>query len=603
VILWRRFVDHESALPAARACALVLLGVAAAGVQLVPTAEASRQSMRRPQSGGLSEQSLPLASLHTLVAPRLFGDPTSARFAGENAAVWWMTPRHQASRAENANLLEWYLFCGVAVAVLAAAALAGERRARLPALLLALVLGFVVGLPILRKASSIPGFDLGAPARAAAVAWVLWPWLAALGVESLRRHKRVALPTALAVSLALAAFGLRIAGTTGVEDPETWADTTLVTELAQRFAVSTETVRERLPWEERERTAYKWGFAGWSLIEGALIAAAAVCAVGLLRRGPLIGALLVLAGVVLGEGVSAGRAHVVARELGAAPLFPPSRAMREIAKAAGDGRVMRIDASESGVSDVARLARPNLLAAYGIRDLTPYTVFTPRGLVELAAAVHPLTRYRSGISRLPDVRLVGHRILDVLRVTAILSRGPLQHPRLQAVYATAGLHVYRRTGVPPRARVVMRAFPTTSDATALEVLSQGLLDPGESTVLAPGVEPIPLPDPSADTKPGAVELIRRGPARIEARVFDSSGGWLVLADAWYPGWRATVNGRDVPVARVDHALRAVPVGPGNSKVVFRYAPPSLALGALSSAVATLLALILIRRGARGSALS
>ena len=52
----------------------------------------------------------------------------------------------------------------------------------------------------------------------------------------------------------------------------------------------------------------------------------------------------------------------------------------------------------------------------------------------------------------------------------------------------------------------------------------------------------------------------------------SPGGLVVLTDQWYPGWTATVDGRDAPILRVDTALRAVAVGPGSHTIEYRYAP-------------------------------
>ena len=55
-------------------------------------------------------------------------------------------------------------------------------------------------------------------------------------------------------------------------------------------------------------------------------------------------------------------------------------------------------------------------------------------------------------------------------------------------------------------------------------------------------------------------------------------GLLVLSDLHYPGWKAEVDGRDVPIERVDYALRGVPLDAGNHLVVFRYEPLSWRLG-------------------------
>ena len=57
---------------------------------------------------------------------------------------------------------------------------------------------------------------------------------------------------------------------------------------------------------------------------------------------------------------------------------------------------------------------------------------------------------------------------------------------------------------------------------------------------------------------------------------------LVLSDRWYPGWKATVNGRNADVLRANGVFRAVEVPAGVSDVEFRFLPRSLRLGAAVS---------------------
>jgi hypothetical protein len=49
-------------------------------------------------------------------------------------------------------------------------------------------------------------------------------------------------------------------------------------------------------------------------------------------------------------------------------------------------------------------------------------------------------------------------------------------------------------------------------------------------------------------------------------------GYLVLSDAWYPGWKATVNGQPAPVYRANVMFRAVPIPAGKSAIVFYFEP-------------------------------
>ena len=89
------------------------------------------------------------------------------------------------------------------------------------------------------------------------------------------------------------------------------------------------------------------------------------------------------------------------------------------------------------------------------------------------------------------------------------------------------------------------------------------------------------------------------------------GGYLVIDDGWFPGWTATVDGRETPVLRADYLLRAVRLSPGRHLVRLVYAPLTYLLGATIT-LATALALLVfaiaagiwrLRRTARGHARS
>jgi uncharacterized membrane protein YfhO len=68
------------------------------------------------------------------------------------------------------------------------------------------------------------------------------------------------------------------------------------------------------------------------------------------------------------------------------------------------------------------------------------------------------------------------------------------------------------------------------------------------------------------------------------------GGYLVVDDGWFPGWTATVDGRETPVLRADYLLRAVHLPPGRHLVRLVYAPLTYLLGATIT-LATVLALL------------
>jgi hypothetical protein len=87
---------------------------------------------------------------------------------------------------------------------------------------------------------------------------------------------------------------------------------------------------------------------------------------------------------------------------------------------------------------------------------------------------------------------------------------------------------------------------------------------------------------------GAVTWTLDRPERIVLRTNATRAAALVLADSYYPGWTATVDGAAAPVRPAEGLFRGVDLEPGPHEVVFLYRPPSLLLGA----VATLLGLVI-----------
>jgi uncharacterized membrane protein YfhO len=76
-------------------------------------------------------------------------------------------------------------------------------------------------------------------------------------------------------------------------------------------------------------------------------------------------------------------------------------------------------------------------------------------------------------------------------------------------------------------------------------------------------------------------------------------GYLVLADTYYPGWRATIDGAATRIFPADIAFRAVKLPPGKHTVRFVYRPMSVGVGFLVAGLALLISCFMVwRRGER-----
>ncbi len=119
------------------------------------------------------------------------------------------------------------------------------------------------------------------------------------------------------------------------------------------------------------------------------------------------------------------------------------------------------------------------------------------------------------------------------------------------------------------------------------------LDPGAITAgLPPIVEGASPPmGPKNGSEAKVVTAPSNGSTRVEIEVDSPLPGMLILADAFYPGWKATVNGEETPILPVDGLFRGVAIKEGKRQVVFSYKPFSVRLGLGISVPAALIALL------------
>jgi hypothetical protein len=100
------------------------------------------------------------------------------------------------------------------------------------------------------------------------------------------------------------------------------------------------------------------------------------------------------------------------------------------------------------------------------------------------------------------------------------------------------------------------------------------------------------------TGPGErVTFVRDDPGRVEMEATLERPGFVVISNAYYRGWKATVDGAAAPILRANRAMQAVPVPSGRHTLVLTYSCRSTMIGGTISAAAwaALLAWLLRRR--------
>lgn len=224
-----------------------------------------------------------------------------------------------------------------------------------------------------------------------------------------------------------------------------------------------------------------------------------------------------------------------------------------------------------------------LAAGHHPNDLARY-----RELIGMAGSGLPLNLtppFHPNVARILNVRYLLWPDRDYGPLEAFAGPDPLTLvERLQFADGSPYSTLYEYPGL-PRARLVGEAL-VVGEAEVLDVvLDPARYDPATQVVLSEA-PPLDLEGPGLT---GSVEWIEKTPNRTTLDVEVSGAGLLVIADNWFPGWTAYVDGVESPVLRADHTLRAVPVRGGRHRVEFRYASDLLRA---SLAVSILCGLIL-----------
>jgi Bacterial membrane protein YfhO len=519
--LWRAHGAAVSFL--LRFAAGVALGLLLASIQLLPFIEYARLSaVLATREAWMAPMSASFRSAINLLVPYYYGSPTGGDFWGE-----W-------------NFNETAVSVGLAPWLLLPLALIARRAGALFFALMAIVasLGlYGLGPEWANTGSLVINFRL-APL-------VVFPVcvLSAIGMDTLLTEPdRLSPRPRAAVKIAFVA---------------------VVAVVFLSFTADYATMR-RLGLAAVSPARYLWFLALFT-------SSAALCLVGLSRRGSAWAVALI--GIQF-----AGLAPLALSYnpvIDARLLYPTPPALvrlqQEVAQA--PGRV---------------LMAPNLAMLYGLEGVAAYDGMTPRHLDEaIRSETSALNLLGSGY--VGEIAVFQSPVRDLLGIRYVLVPPDvvLDSPGLSLRYHGVDGRIYRNEAALPRAFVAAEAR-CLDTSEVLKLIRARTVDFRHEVLLTDclgatlGADRSPRREAPS---PGTARIERYGADRVKISVESDRGGYLVLTDAWFPGWTAQVDGRETRVERADHAFRAVKLAPGHHDVEFRYAPMSVRLGLALSALA------------------
>jgi hypothetical protein len=165
-------------------------------------------------------------------------------------------------------------------------------------------------------------------------------------------------------------------------------------------------------------------------------------------------------------------------------------------------------------------------------------------------------------------------------------------PRPQLAYESGKTRVYLNEGYFPRAYVVPEAIAVQDADEALSLLRQSPERLDQVVFLELDGDELPSWEP-VDGVPGEVTITDYDLNKVTMKAVMDAPGVLVLADTFYPGWRATIDGQPVPVYRANSVVRAVIVPAGTHTVTYSFWPTDFIVGAAVSGLVFLAAVGLL----------
>jgi hypothetical protein len=228
-------------------------------------------------------------------------------------------------------------------------------------------------------------------------------------------------------------------------------------------------------------------------------------------------------------------------------------------------------------TDVADVWQPDLALLAGLYDV---------GGVDNPLLVADVARYWEGLGGRST------RLYDFLGVGYVLGSKEvvLDWEKFSLAFDGDGeVNVYRNKQALPRAFVLRQAVAAANHEDAWRLIHEPGFDPA-TTVVVEGAAAVGAPLQGGGEDGTVARIVRYEPDSIEIEIEAPEGGYLVLSDPFYPGWRAEVDGRPAELLPANYAFRAVAVPTGARRVTMRFSPVTWRAG-LGISLVTIVGLV------------
>jgi len=255
--------------------------------------------------------------------------------------------------------------------------------------------------------------------------------------------------------------------------------------------------------------------------------------------------------------------------------FEPTGAVKVLQADAQPFRILPIPRDQQGVA--AGLMRGNYDNTFAYFKLSSIEGYSPAKL-----NIYQDLRDEQGPVGIGRQLMSGNfNVINMLNTKYLVADSEIQNDRLETVHRPEtgnDWYVMRNKEVFPRMWFVDQARVVPDAQAHLAAVGDPTWTPRTQAIT---FEDLGALDPGADAGGAEVTLVH--PREIRAKVNSPGNSLLVASEVYYePGWQAFLDGKQVPIHRVDYALRGVVVPAGEHELVMRCRPDSFVKGAYLS---------------------
>lgn len=197
-------------------------------------------------------------------------------------------------------------------------------------------------------------------------------------------------------------------------------------------------------------------------------------------------------------------------------------------------RIIPFAVKEEGIPN---WARPNASVLYGLDSIAAYTPLVEKEYKDRLSSLEVVDDAMGLI--MPDNGVIGkeHKLLRLLNVKYIITARQLNGGLFKKIAEDNGLLLYQVKGYLPRA---FFTYALDGDIKAASAENPKILD------------------------------YRDGFIKID--LCTKKDGFLVFSENYYPGWKAYVDDRRVPIKRLEGIIQVIDITKGRHTVVFKFNP-------------------------------